>query len=72
MREWTRGELQAFGAVAKLLLIVGVLIAVVSGAFEEYLGLALGVLISIAGLVLGIYLFRYGRKTGKSATPFKR
>jgi hypothetical protein len=72
MREWTRGELQAFGSVAKILFVLGILSVGISWSTRDWLWIALGALMSVAGLALGIVLFRYQRRTGHSVSPFRK
>jgi Na+/melibiose symporter-like transporter len=70
MRDFTRGELQAFSAAAKSLLFFGLFIAIFAGNDKEWLWSGVGVLMAVAGLTLGIWLLRYQKRTGKSAKPF--
>ena len=76
MREWTRGELQAFGAASNVLLLLGgiVLLAlfylVDISDFSYVEGLvALGAgAVTGVGIAIRVYLLR----TGRSTSPFGR
>lgn len=72
MREWKKGELQAFSAAAKLLLGFGLFIVIFAGSDKGWAYVGLGGVMTVAGLALGIWLIRYQRKTGKSAKPFSK
>ncbi|HZZ41770.1 MAG TPA: hypothetical protein VFE58_02435 [Tepidisphaeraceae bacterium] len=72
MRDWTKGELQAFSAVAKLLIFIGLFAAIFQAWDGQYLWAAVGALAAIVGLWLGIWLIRYQKRTGKSAKPFAK
>jgi len=72
MREWSRGELQAFGSVAMLLLIGGIFVVAFSWLDREWLPVSLGGLAIILGLALRISIFRYARRTGRSEVPFRK
>jgi hypothetical protein len=70
-RDWTRGELQAFGALTKLALIIGIPLAAAAWADRLWLLFSVGVTLTAGAMALGIYLFRYSRRTGRSVTPFR-
>lgn len=72
MRDWTKGELQALSAAAKLLIFVGLFAAIFQANDGKYLGAAVGALAAILGLTLGIWLMRYQKRTGKSGKPFAK
>ena len=72
MREWKKGELQAFSAGAKLLIFLGLFLVVFAGFDKDWLWACLGAVMSVAGLAVGIWLIRYQKKTGKSAKPFSK
>ena len=71
-RDWTRGELQAFGAVTKLSLIIGIVLTVAAWAERDWLLVAIGIAVTTGALALGTYLFRYSRRTGRSVSPFRK
>ena len=72
MADWKRGELQAFSWAAKFLLFMGLLIVVFGGYDREWLFVTLGAGMAAAGLVIGFWLIRYQKRTGRSAKPFRR
>ena len=72
MRDWTRGELQAFSAAAKFLIGFGILVAVLAINERNYLWTAAAAIGVMAGLTLGIWLIRYQKRTGKSPRPFDK
>lgn len=70
MRDWKKGELQAFGAASKFLLFMGLLVAVLSWSEKDWLWVGMGTVMAVSGLALGIWLMRYQKRTGRSARPF--
>jgi|GEM_PF-2728601 len=72
VREWKRGELQAFSAAARVLLFFGLFMGVFAGFDKDWGWAGLGAVMSVAGLALGIWLIRYQKRTGKSAKPFRK
>lgn len=72
MRDWKKGELQAFSYVAKLLIFLGIFAAGISWANQNWGQFAIGVVMTVLGLALGFWLIRYQKRTGKSAKPFDR
>ena len=72
MRDWKKGELQAFSVVAKLLIFVGIFMAGISWSNQEWIEVTIGVVVTVLGLILGFWLIMYQKRTGKSAKPFDR
>ena len=72
MRDWKKGELQAFNAIAKLLIFFGIFIAGISWTNQDWIKVAIGVVMTILGLILGFWLIRYQKRTGKSTKPFDK
>jgi len=70
MRDWTEGELQAFGASAKVLMFVGLFAGVFQVWSGQYLWAAVGAIAAMVGLSIAVWLNRYQKRGGKSEKPF--
>ena len=51
MREWKKGELQAFSTAAKALIFIGAIMAIFAGNDRDWFHAGLGVVMTIGGLI---------------------
>ena len=88
MPEWKRGDIQAIGVVAKLLIVGGAV--TICAAFMDFdlaaikrglpgtlisgpvLTLLIGSVVFLLGFTIAIWLWRVRRRTGISTQPFDR